>query len=60
MLFFKRIRTWWAQKKGLPKVVERDLSPGQTRDLGVTVTRVQLPSGAELVIVERRVPDPDE
>lgn len=53
MSFFKRIRDWLSWNKTPPKLVGTDLSSEAARDIGVTVTRVRLPSGNQIVIIEK-------
>lgn len=53
MLLFKRIRNWFFREKPLPKLMDPNVSSAMARDIGITVTRIRLPSGGEVVIVER-------
>lgn len=60
MRFFKRIKNWLLQKAPPSKPLVDDVSTAVARDIGVTITRIRLPSGRELVIVERLHVDDSE
>jgi hypothetical protein len=57
MSFIKNLRHWLTGKKKTPGLTHSSISPAITRDLGVRVERIRLPSGGEVVIVERIVDD---
>jgi len=60
VLLLKRFRNWLLRKKPPPKLMNPDVSPAMARDVGVTITRIRLPSGGEIVIVERMNDDEPE
>ena len=37
----------------MPDICQPELSAAITRDIGVRITRIRLPSGSEVLIVER-------
>jgi hypothetical protein len=50
---FHRIYSWLFRKKHPPELGDAASRPAIARDLGVKVTRVQMPSGGEIVVVEK-------
>lgn len=57
MFLLKRIRNWLLRKKSPPNLVDANIGAATARDIGVKITRVRLPSGGEVVIVERVMSD---
>ncbi len=53
MLFLKRVFKLLARKKPPSPSHGLNLSPALQRDIGVSITRVRLPSGAEVVVVSK-------
>ena len=52
VLLLKRFRNWFLRKESPPKLLDPDIRPAMARDIGVTITRIRLPSGGEVVIIE--------
>lgn len=53
MHIIKFIRAWLARRRRPPPIQEQDLDAAAQRDIGVSVTRIRLPSGAEVVVVKK-------
>lgn len=51
MNLIKRICAWLFAKKSSTDLAEIDRL--SARDIGVTITRIRLPSGEEIVLIER-------
>lgn len=51
MNVLKRIRAWLLRKKSSVNLA--DISRHEARDIGVSITRIRLPSGVEVVLIER-------
>jgi hypothetical protein len=60
MLLFKGLRNWLLRRAPPKNKIDPDLSATAARDLGVRITRVRLPSGYEVVIIERLRHDEDQ
>ena len=53
MHLLKRILTWWHKPRDTVELFNKaECSTHCARDLGINVSRIRLPSGAEIVLVE--------
>lgn len=53
MLLLQRLRAWLARRQKPPQISESATSEKVQKDIGVRVTRIRLPSGREVKIVDR-------
>ena len=52
-----RLYHWFLKFRKPTPLQSADISATMARDIGVSVTRVRLPSGIEIVIIERTLAD---
>jgi hypothetical protein len=54
VFLFTRLRDWLLRKSFNKKTcIAKDIHGAHARDIGVAVTRIRLPSGYEIVVIER-------
>lgn len=52
MFTFKKLRAWLSRRKPPPQSAP-EIIPAVERDMGIKISRIRLPSGGEIVLVEK-------